>query len=108
MDPNLVSKDLSKMESLPPRNRDLLEPLESSETRETLVISSMKLTILPIFSKTGRDKMPREPEMDLLNGPSLPTPLSTDLPLNKTLLLLDLNSTMELFCRIRTLTAMME
>lgn len=94
MDPKPVSKDQPRTESLQPRNKDLLEPSESSETRETLATSSMKPTTLPTSSRTGRDKTPREPEMDLLNGPSLPTQLNTDFPSSKTLLLLDLNSTM--------------
>jgi len=67
------------------------------ETRKILVTISKKPITPPIFSKTGKDKTLRDLEMGPHPGLSPPTLLNTDWPSNKTLLLLELNSVMELY-----------
>lgn len=83
MDPDLTSNRRPRTELLLTRNKHPTELSESSETKRTLATSSMKPITPPTFSRTGRDKMPKVLETDLLSGLSLLILPNTDWPSNK-------------------------
>jgi len=67
----------------------------------------MRLIILLISLKTGKNLTPREPETVLHNGLTLPIPLNMDLHSNKIHLLWEPRWTTEQFWKIKLLTVMM-
>lgn len=75
------------MELLQPKNKDLRDLSELLETKKIPVTISMRPIILLISLKTGKNLTPRDPEMVLHNGHTLPTPHNMDLHSNKTHLL---------------------
>lgn len=83
MDQDLTSNQKKRTELPLARNKPPTELSELLETKKILVTSSMRHTTPLIFSRTGRDKMPKELETDLLNGLSLLTLLNMDWPSNK-------------------------
>jgi hypothetical protein len=78
-----------------PKNKVIIEHSKLLVTKDTLAHISTKLTNPLIFSRIGKNKMLKEPEMDPVNGHTPVIPLNMVLPLNKCLKSLELIWLME-------------